>query len=179
MAGTPSRGEPSGLKTGRQKGDAMSIILKSDAFSDGQPIPRQYTGDGANVSPPLSWSNLPANTRELALIVDDPDAPRPQPWVHWVVYKIPVQATGLSEHIPTEARLKHPAGALQGKNTSDKLGYSGPEPPPGHGIHHYYFRLYALDAPLEVQSGLDKTALLKAMAGHVIGEGELMGTYQR
>ena len=157
----------------------MSINVASAAFADRQPIPRKYTGDGPNVSPPLSWSNLPRETKELALVVDDPDAPRAEPWVHWVIYKLPAAMGSLPEHVPHDAKLASPAGALQGKNTWGSMGYRGPEPPKGHGTHHYHFKLYALDEPLHVQSGLDKTALLKAMAGHVLAEGELVGTYER
>ncbi|MGE5607748.1 MAG: YbhB/YbcL family Raf kinase inhibitor-like protein [Bacillota bacterium] len=157
----------------------MGINITSSAFASGQPIPRKYTGDGQNVSPPLSWTNLPKNTKELAIICDDPDAPQPEPWVHWVIYRLPADLTSLPEHISQNAKLSSPPGALQGKNTWGSTGYRGPEPPKGHGVHRYHFRLYALDTALQVQGGLDKTALLKAMAGHVLGEGELVGTYER
>ncbi len=157
----------------------MSIQVTSDAFGPGQPVPRKYTGDGQDVSPPLRWSNVPARAKELALIMDDPDAPRPEPWDHWVIYKIPVGTAGLPEGIPPEVKVKAPAGALQGKNSFKKIGYGGPAPPPGHGTHHYHFRVYALDQPLEVQGGLDKKGLLSAMSGHVIDQGELVGTYER
>jgi Raf kinase inhibitor-like YbhB/YbcL family protein len=157
----------------------MSIQVTSDAFGPAEPIPRKYTEDGQDVSPPLKWSNVPARAKELALIMDDPDAPRPEPFVHWVIYKIPAGAAGLPEGIPPEVKLKAPAGALQGRNSFKKIGYGGPAPPPGHGTHHYHFRVYALDQPLEVQGGLDKKGLLSAMSGHVIDQGELVGTYER
>jgi Raf kinase inhibitor-like YbhB/YbcL family protein len=115
------------------------------------------------------------------LIVDDPDAPIAEPWVHWVIYKIPGSATGLKEGIPRQEKLDDPKGALQGKNTwpSGNLGYRGPAPPRGHGVHHYHFKLYALDAELDLKPGLDKKALLAAMAGHILAQGELIGTFQR
>lgn len=157
----------------------MSIHITSEAFAHNQPIPQKYTGDGQNASPPLSWTNLPKGTKELALICDDPDAPQAEPWVHWVIYKLSADLTGLPENVPHEAKLSSPLGTLQGKNTWGSIGYRGPEPPRGHGIHHYHFRLYALDTHLQVLSALDKAALLNAMAGHALAEGELVGTYER
>ena len=150
---------------------AAKLTITSTAFAAGQPVPKKYTGDGEDKSPPLSWSGVPAAAKELALIVDDPDAPTDEPWVHWVIYKIPASAKGLAEG--------DPAGAPQGKNSFDNVGYGGPSPPPGHGTHHYHFKLYALGAPLAVQGGLDKKALLSAMSGHIIAQGELIGTYER
>jgi Raf kinase inhibitor-like YbhB/YbcL family protein len=158
---------------------SMTIALQSTAFAEGKPIPKKYTGDGDDMSPPLSWSNLPEGTKELALVCDDPDAPTREPWVHWVLYKLSPDLTGLSAGLPGDRQLKEPAGALQGQNTSNATGYVGPAPPRGHGVHHYHFRIYALDAPLSVEPGLTKTALLAAMAGHILGQGELIGTYSR
>jgi Raf kinase inhibitor-like YbhB/YbcL family protein len=137
--------------------------LRTDAFRKNGRIPARYTADGENASPPLSWSDLPKGTKELALIVDDPDAPRAEPFVHWVMYKIPPEAGGLSEGVPQQSKPTTPSGAMQGKNSYDHLGYDGPSPPPGHGTHHYQFKLYALDAPLEIQPGLDNAALMAAM----------------
>lgn len=157
----------------------MAIVITTTAFEEGKPIPKKYTGDGQDTSPPLRWSGLPAGTKELALIVDDPDAPRAEPWVHWVLYKLPATATSLPEGVPPALRVGDPPGALQGKNSWGKVGYGGPSPPPRHGRHRYYFRLYALDAPLTLDPGADKAALLAAMSGHVVAEGQLMGTYER
>ena len=159
----------------------MALQITSSAFAQGHVIPKKYTGEGADVSPPLVWSDLPEKTKELALICDDPDAPAGT-WVHWVIYKIPATAKGLPEGVARKARLKEPAGALQGKNSwppSEAIGYRGPMPPPGHGVHHYYFKLYALDAPIDVEPSLDKTAILAKIRDHVLAEGVLMGTYQR
>jgi len=159
----------------------MKFEVTSTAFGQGEPIPKKYTGEGQDVSPTISWKGLPEGTKELVLICDDPDAPTKEPWVHWVIYKIPVTATGLPEGIAREARLKTPAGLLQGKNSwpKDNIGYHGPMPPPGHGTHHYHFRVYALEAHLVVESGLDKKTLLQEIKGHILGEGDLVGTYER
>jgi Raf kinase inhibitor-like YbhB/YbcL family protein len=157
-------------------GKKMTIQITSTAFAEGQPIPKKYTGEGTDLSPPLAWSNLPKGTKELALICDDPDAPNGD-WVHWVIYKIPADAKGLPEGVARDPKLKEPAGALQGENSWPSTGYRGPLPPPGK-VHHYYFKLYALDAPLQVEPGLDKPALLKQIKGHELGKGELMGTYK-
>jgi Raf kinase inhibitor-like YbhB/YbcL family protein len=158
----------------------MSIELSSNAFPAGQTIPPKYSGDGENCSPPLNWAGLPKGTRELALIVDDPDAPRAEPFVHWVIYKIPADASGLVETRASHAETaKSLHNALQGQNSRGEFGYTGPMPPPGHGTHHYHFHLYALDQPLNVDAGLDKRALLSAMAGHILEETDMVGTYER
>jgi Raf kinase inhibitor-like YbhB/YbcL family protein len=159
----------------------MTIQLTSTTFTQGHPIPKKHTGEGDDVSPPLVWSNLPEKTKELALICDDPDAPTSEPWVHWVIYKIPAGAKGLPEGVSRKSRLKEPVGAVQGRNSwsdGEVIGYRGPLPPPG-GVHHYHFKLYALDAPLEAEPGLEKKALREKLEGHILAEGELMGTYQR
>ena len=157
----------------------MEMIIESSAFEDADEIPQRYTGDGKDVSPPLSWAGLPEGTKELAIICDDPDAPTVDPWVHWVIYKIAPEAPGLTEGLAKTATLAEPAGALQGKNTWETIGYRGPAPPTGHGTHNYSFRLYALDAPLDVRAGLGKKSLLAVMVGHILAEAELIGTYER
>jgi len=157
---------------------AMKLTLRSPAFENGKPIPKKHTGEGEDTSPELIWSEVPAGTVELALLVDDPDAPVGD-WVHWVIYKIPPTAKGLKAAVPRDARLKEPAGALQGKNSWGTIGYRGPMPPPGHGTHHYHFKLYALNAAPDLPPGLTKAELLKRIQPHIIGQGELIGTYQR
>ncbi len=161
----------------------MSFVIHSTAFGDGQEnqhqkIPRRHTGQGEDVSPALAWEGVPDGTREFSVIVDDPDAPTPQPWVHWVLYKIPPDVTQLAEGVPGSSELTDPPGAVQGVNSWPTVGYRGPMPPAGHGVHHYHFRLYALDTELAVKPGLDKAALLAAMKGHVLAETELVGTYE-
>lgn len=168
------------VRAGTMKGGKpMAMTVESKAFGPNQPIPKKYTGEGEDKSPPLAWSNVPEGTNEFALICDDPDAPTPEPWVHWVIYKIPAGTRDLPEGIPNTETLANPAGAMQGKNSWPKTGYGGPMPPRGHGVHHYHFKVYALNAPLDVKPGLDKKGLLKAMAGYVLAEGELVGTYER
>jgi phosphatidylethanolamine-binding protein (PEBP) family uncharacterized protein len=225
------------------------ITVESPAFKNGAPIPAEYTADGKNTSPAINWSNVPSGTRELALIMDDPDAPTPVPFVHWVVYKIPASATGLPAGVPPGAKIESgpAAGAIQGVaglgggrggrggrggagapaagggaagggaagggagagggaaagggapaggapggggaaagggggrgrgGAPAAPGYRGPAPPAGKP-HNYNFKVYALNAPLEVEEGLNKDALLKAMEGKIIGEGLLIGVYER
>ncbi|MDB5289626.1 MAG: hypothetical protein JWL69_867 [Phycisphaerales bacterium] len=157
----------------------MSIKVSSKAFGSNERIPTRYTREGENVSPPIHWEGLPRGTQELALIVEDPDAPRPEPFVHWVAYKIPPNAAGLEEGISRQAKPARSVIGAQGKNSFYTLGYDGPEPPPGHGVHHYHFQLYALDKPLEAQPKLDNKSLIASMAGHILDTGELVGTYER
>ncbi|MFP4144719.1 MAG: YbhB/YbcL family Raf kinase inhibitor-like protein [Phycisphaeraceae bacterium] len=155
--------------------------ITSGAFTDGSPIPKRYTEDGNNVSPPLQWQDVPAGAEQLALIVEDPDAPRQDPFVHWLVYNIPASATGLPEAAPRDETLPQPQGATQGRNSFPKnsLGYRGPAPPKGHGMHHYRFRLFALEQPVNLGPGISKDALVHAMQGHILAESELVGTYER
>jgi hypothetical protein len=160
----------------------MSLIVRSTAFEEGQRIPKQHAGDGADTSPALAWDGVPGGTKELALICDDPDAPTPEPWVHWVIYRLSPDLTGLPEGVPAGARIEKPVAALQGRNSWSSgrtLGYRGPAPPPGHGVHHYHFRLFALDCELQLNPGVDKDRLLNAMDGHVLDQNELVGTYER
>ena len=145
--------------------------LTSSAFERGERIPKKYTGEGEDVSPPLAWTDAPEGTEEFALICDDPDAPTPQPWVHWVAYGIPPETTSLGEGDAGEAN--------EGRNDFKRNGYGGPMPPPGHGVHHYYFKLYALNKKLGLGEGATKGELLDAMKGHVIAEADHVGTYER
>ena len=153
----------------------MNVQISSTAFSEGQPIPEKYTCQGKDVSPPLMWTNVPAAAKSLALIADDPDAPAGT-WVHWVVYDLASATAGLAEDVPKSQVLAD--GAKQGMTDFRRVGYGGPCPPPGKA-HRYYFKLYALDAMLDLKPGATKNDLLKAMAGRVLAEGQLMGTYQR
>ena len=157
----------------------MKLELSSPAFGHGEKIPMRYTGDGEDVSPPLAWSNLPPEAAELALICDDPDAPRPQPWVHWVIYGLSPKLTGLPEGIPATPEIKQPVQASQGENSWGKSGYGGPYPPKGHGTHHYHFTLYALKKPLGLSPGKSKEQLLQAIAGSELARTTLTGIYER
>ena len=153
----------------------MAIDLSSPAFSEGKPIPLKYTCDGPDISPPLSWKNLPEGTNSLALICDDPDAPGGT-WVHWILYGMGENVKELPEKVPTTPVLSN--GARQGTNDFKRLGYGGPCPPRG-GAHRYYFKLYALDSELSLNPGATKKDLLNVMDGHILSEGQLMGTYKR
>ncbi len=152
-----------------------AITITSSAFPDRGNIPSKYTCDGANVSPPLAWGEPPPKTQSFALICDDPDAPIGV-FTHWVIFNIPSGARGLEEAVPAEGRLAN--GALQGRNGFGKIGYGGPCPPKGPA-HRYVFTIYALDASLDLDPGASKKDLLKAMEGHIIAQGQLIGTYQR
>jgi Raf kinase inhibitor-like YbhB/YbcL family protein len=153
----------------------MTLELSSPTFRQGEPMPGQYTADGRNVSPPLQWGDPPDGTRGFALVCEDPDAPR-KTWVHWVLFNLPAESRELSEGVPPQATL--PDGTTQGVNDFGKVGYGGPAPPPGKP-HRYVFKLYALDTPLGLQAGATRDELLKAVAGHVLVEGQLVGTYAR
>jgi len=186
-SGEEDKKADSGGKADQQKAaedsessEAATIVLTSTAFAEGQPVPPRHTADGEDLSPPLSWSAVPEGTKELALICDDPDAPVGT-WVHWVIYGIPADAKGLPEGVARDERPAQPAGAVQGKNSwsdGENIGYRGPDPPKG-GPHRYFFKLYALDVALPDEGAKTKEELLEAMTGHVIGEGQLMGMYQR
>jgi hypothetical protein len=165
-----------GLDEQKSAGErTMNIQISSTAFSKGQSIPEVHTCQGRDISPPLLWTNVPAEAKSLALIVDDPDAPAGT-WVHWVVYDLAPSAAGLAEDVPKSQVLGD--GAKQGINDFKRTGYGGPCPPAGKA-HRYFFKLYALDALLGLKPGATKKDLLKAMEGHVLAEGHLMGTYQR
>ncbi|HVW02969.1 MAG TPA: YbhB/YbcL family Raf kinase inhibitor-like protein [Planctomycetaceae bacterium] len=153
----------------------MTMQLESSAFSASERIPEEYTGDGSNMSPPLSWSHPPYGTQSLALICEDPDAPRGI-WSHWVLYNLPAE----TQEIPAELAQKGDLddGARQGKNDFGKLGYGGPAPPPGKP-HRYFFKLYAIDTILNLAAGATRAQVLRAIEGHVLDSGELMGSYGR
>ena len=152
----------------------MEIKITSPAFEEGGMIPEKYTCDGIDVSPPLTWASIPEGAKTIALICDDPDAPMGT-WVHWVLFNLPANINELSENVPTDEELE--SGAKQGRNDFRKIGYGGPCPP--GGTHRYYFKLYALDTELDIKSGAVKEQLLKAMEGHILGKGQLMGRYKR
>ena len=160
------------------KGGTMTLQIHSTVFDDGGEIPVQYTCQGEDISPPLSWEGIPAEAKSLVLIVDDPDAPDPQApkmtWVHWVLANLPATATGLVEAI-SPADL--PAGTVEGVNDWGRTGYGGPCPPIGR--HRYFHKLYAMDTVLEGLSRPTKAQLEAAMAGHVLAQAQLVGTYSK
>lgn len=159
-------------------GKAMSLTIRSEAFSHQGSIPTVYTCEGRDISPPLRFEGVPAGTKSLVLIVDDPDAPDPKApkmtWVHWVLYNIPPDTPGLPEGVAPTAL---PPGTRQGKNDWKRTGYGGPCPPIGR--HRYFHKLYALDTVLPDLGEPTKAQLEKAMEGHVLARAELVGTYQK
>jgi Raf kinase inhibitor-like YbhB/YbcL family protein len=150
--------------------------IASTAFQENGNIPKPYTGDGQDVSPPLRWSGAPGNTQSFALICDDPDAPRKDPWVHWVLFNLPADTHELTEGVAASETLSN--GAKQGRNDFGKIGYGGPAPPPGKP-HRYYFKLYALDTVLNLNEWASKQQLEQAMKGHILASGQLTGKYGR
>ena len=173
-----SAGDAGTAAAGDEKGAAMSLSLTSPSFAADGEIPTRHTCEGEDVSPPLSWSGAPAGTASFALIVDDPDAPDPRAprmtWVHWVLYNLPADASAVAES-PGGRDL--PAGTREGRNDWKRTGYGGPCPPIGR--HRYFHKLYALDAVLPDLGEPTKDRLLKAMEGHVLAQGELVGTYRK
>lgn len=157
-----------------EEAEKMTIKVKSPAFEQGGMIPSKYTADGRNISPPLGWEGVPDGTESIALISDDPDAPAGT-WVHWVMWNIPPEAMMLVENVPPDESL--PDGSRQGITDFRSHGYGGPAPP--SGTHRYYFKIYVLDIKLDLSSNSTKVDLLKAMEGHVLAEGQLMGKYKR
>ena len=154
---------------------AATLQVSSSAFDNGGLIPAKHTCDGEDVSPSLNWDNVPEGVRSMALLAEDPDAPGGT-WVHWMLYALLAEARGLAEGVqPSETTG---AGAQQGTNDFDRIRYSGPCPP-GGSSHRYFFRLYVLDAELSLGGDAEKADLLKAMEGHILGVGQVMGTYQR
>lgn len=154
---------------------AMALTLSSPAFQPNTSIPSHYTCDGDNVSPPLEWAGIPPGTQTLVLICEDPDVPetirKDRMYNHWVLFNIPTSVVGLPEN------AQDFSGALRGKNTSGKLGYTGPCPPDRQ--HRYFFKLYALDTALKLPEGATKAEVIDAMQGHILAQTELLGLYER
>ena len=149
--------------------------LTSSAIQPGQPIPVRYSCDGKNISPQIAWGDVPRGTKSLAIILHDPDAPKPGGFTHWVVYNIPPETNRIEEHIPQQARIE--SVGMQGNNDAGRIGYTGPCPP--SGTHRYVFRLFALDQMLDLEPGSSPEEVQAALEGHIIERAELMGTYAR
>jgi Raf kinase inhibitor-like YbhB/YbcL family protein len=155
------------------------LSVTAPAFAAGQAIPYPYTEYGERFSPALEWSGVPEGTKSFTVLMEDPDARTPRPFVHWLLYNVPGSTTRLYESVPPAMRLVDPAGALQGHNSRGQIGYMGPRPPAGDPPHHYHFQVFALDTVLPVPPGVDRETLLSAMEGHVVARGEHVGTFQR
>lgn len=157
-----------------------TIDVSSPSFGDGEAIPLKHAAEGDNASPALEWGTAPEGTQSIVVIVDDPDAAEPKPFVHWVLFDVPADATGIEEGLSTEATLQKPEGAKQGTNSRGQIGYFGPRPPLGDPAHNYHFQVFALDlAELPVDPGATREDVLAALEGHVLAEGEVVGTYER
>ena len=164
-----------------QEPEPATFVVESPTMTTGELMPRDYSPDGRNLSPPLRWRGLPGGTREIVVICEDFGAGNPPPWVHWIIYNIPGTATGLPEGVPIDPALPMPAeiaGAVQGKNGWGREIYRGPAPPVGT-YHHYNFVVYALGADLDLPAGLTRAQLLEAIAPHVIGKGVMIPMYRR
>jgi len=153
-----------------QKVNVADLRISSPAFDGHRAIPERHMSDGDDVSPALEWSGVPEGTKAFAIVVHDPDAPLVDGFTHWVAYGIPGDADGVSEGS---------SKVIQGTNSLGNAGYNGPAPPPGHGVHHYYFWVYALDDDLDLAPGLDRRALLEQIEDHVIEQARVIGTYER
>ncbi len=152
-----------------QKLNVANLRISSSAFDAGGRIPARYTGDGEDVSPPLSWTGKPDGTRAFAVVVHDPDAPLVDGFTHWVLYGIP----GSVDNLPEAT-----GDFVKGTSSFGSDRYNGPAPPPGHGVHHYYFWVYALDADLDLGPGLDRRSLLERIEDHVIEQARVIGLYE-
>ncbi len=165
------------------QGVAQKIEVSSPTLKEGEPVPTLHTPDGRNDSPAIHWSNVPVGTKELAVVCEDPDAGNPPPFVHWVVYHIPATAKGVPAALPIDGAPmpNEISGAVQGLSGFRRAIYRGPAPPPGK-VHHYHFIVYALDIKIATQADqppLTRVQLLDAMKGHIIGQGEIVATYER
>ena len=171
----PSSGAADKQSSSQKEGSGMAkIVITSNAFLEGETIPKKFTCDGEDISPQLSWSGIPDGAKELVLVCEDPDAPSSN-WIHWVLYGLSPDKSGLAENV---AKKETAAGAKQGKNDFGKIGYGGPCPPRGPA-HRYFFRLYAIDVNLSLKPGATKKELTKGIDGHIVAHGELMGKYAR
>jgi len=170
-----------GPRTALAQAPVHKIVVDSPAMKTGEMMAKEFTPDGRNVSPPLTWSNLPPNTRQIAVVCEDFDAGNPPPWVHWIIYKIPPTATGLPANLPIDPTAPMPpalTGAVHGYNGWRRPMYRGPAPPAGKP-HLYHFVVYALDAALDLPARLTRAELHEAMKGHIIGQGEIVPVYER
>lgn len=150
--------------------DLRTLEITSSAFGDGDALPLAFTVDGAGIAPPIAWTNLPEGARSLALVCEDPDAPSPNAYVHWLVYSLPVLTASIGAS---------PSRGRDGKNSHATIGYTPASPPAGHGLHHYHFQVFALDTVLELGDGAGRNAVLDAMRDHVVAWGEIVATYER
>jgi Raf kinase inhibitor-like YbhB/YbcL family protein len=155
----------------------LNVIVRSDGFEPGQEIPEANTAYGQNLSPTLNWSNIPESAQSIVVLAEDSDV-KDGPYVHWVIFNIPAASDGIRQGIGPQGLLSYPLGAHQGTNSAGTIGYTGPKPPVGDPTHHYHFEVFALNTMLKQPVGANRTDVVKAMAGHVVGKGQIMGSYR-
>lgn len=158
----------------KPKAKVEILTVSSKAVTDGKPVPKDYTGDGKDISPDLTWTKPPATSKTIAVTCEDPDAPGGT-WFHWILFNLPTTTSGLKENLAKKDVL--PGGGVQGKNDFGKIGYNGPFPPKGEE-HHYHYKVFALDTTLGLKPGANKKQFYEALSGHVVGRGKLTGTYK-
>lgn len=159
--------------------EALQMSVFSESFKEGERIPRRYAGEGENISPSISWTMIPASTRELVLICQDPDASTVNPYVHWICYRISPAINTIPENVTKSHNVTYPISLAQARNSQGAWGYTGPMPPAGNGPHRYHFQIFALDRSLRLGEEPRIADFVRAMSGHVIALGELVGTYER
>jgi Raf kinase inhibitor-like YbhB/YbcL family protein len=177
-AAAPAQEPPRPLAIQQVKGDGATIVVTSRAFRNNAVIPLRHSDYGEKVSPDFAWTGVPATAKALVVLMEDPDAREPKPFVHWVLYNLPPALNALPESVPGVPRLPEFGGALQGRNSRGTTGYFGPRPPKGDPAHHYHLQVFALDAPLSLNPGATASAVLTALDGHVVGKGELVATFR-
>ena len=160
------------------EGSAATIVVTSSSAVAHGPLPLPYTDYGENISPALNWTGVPATARSIVLIMEDPDAQEPKPFVHWMLYNLPATTTSLPEALPGLPRLTELAGALQGRNSKGSIGYFGPRPPRTDSAHHYHFQIFAATEMLAVLPSASREVLLTALTGRVVATGDLIVTFQ-
>ena len=156
----------------------LVVAVRSDGFEAGHEVPEENTGYGQNISPPLSWTGIPESAQSLVLLVEDTDV-KDGPFVHWVMFNIPATSDGIRQGIGPEGLLSYPLGAHQGTNSAGTIGYFGPKPPVGEPAHHYHFQVFALNTTLKLPVGANRTDVVNAMNGHVVGKGQIIGTFRQ
>jgi Raf kinase inhibitor-like YbhB/YbcL family protein len=172
------RDEPRRVAIEELKAEGTALRITSSSFNANAPIPPKYADYGEKISPALSWTGVPASAKSLVLMVEDPAAQEPRPFVHWVLFDLPPSITSLPEAVPGTPRLPEFGGALQGRNSRGTIGYFGPRPPKGDPAHEYHFQVFAVDSMLNVDPASAPGVVLSAMKGRVVGRGELTGTFQ-
>jgi Raf kinase inhibitor-like YbhB/YbcL family protein len=175
---TPSAKGSAGRLARDIVGKAAALTVTSPMFANDGAIPVKYSDYGEKMSPPISWTGQPQAAKSFAVIVDDPDAKAPSPFVHWVLFNLPPAMSSLQESVPTDEQLAKLGNARQGKTSRGNVGYFGPRPPAGDPPHHYHFQVFAVDTVLDTPPGVDRDTLLAALKGHVLAHGEIVGTFQ-